>query len=265
MPSYEDNHDFLLILICYEQTVKAIDRQFPLKPPDTSSPRSTMQVFMETMHKAYQRQIITGYSDEIVNELLGHAARCLDLSEIPFTTLENVGEESALLLIEILDRIETPPYKEIPDKNASDFAFFRNWTVPNTAITISKIKEGPRKGEFLFNTDTVTQIGAFYERVEHLPYKPGASVDAYEDYIFGPGPLIPRRLIRNLPSWAKVGFYGQAIWQWIGFLISIIVSGIMLILVFRWTRPKITDAEETAARWSWHGLAFPLACAVRAF
>ena len=250
---------FILIFFCGTQAVKAIDEQFPLKPPDTSSPRSTMRVFMETMHKAFQRQIIEGYSDEKVSKLIDHAAQCLDLSQIPPTAVENVADETALLLKEVLDRIPIPPYKAIPDKNEINFSGLRSWKVPNTDITIAKIEEGPRQGEFLFSTNTVAKISEFYERVEHLPYKSGASVDAYEDYIFGPGPLIPRQLIRSLPSWAKIGVYDQAIWQWIGFLISFIISGIMLILVFRWTRPKITDADETAERWSWRSLVFPLA------
>ena len=248
----------ILVLLCCAQKVAAINELYPLEPPDTSSPRSTLQVFMETMHKAYQKQLIRGYSNEKVGELLGHAAQCLDLSGIPPTTLQQVEEETALLLKEILDRIEVPPYKEIPDKDASDFAFLRNWNVPHTAITIVKIEEGPRKGEFLFSSDTVARIHEFYERVEHLPYKPGASVDAYEDYIFGPGSLIPRRLIRSLPAWAKIGIYGQALWQWIGFLFLLIVACVMVMLVFRWTRPKIPDDEETASRWTWRALVFPL-------
>ena len=249
----------ILILFCGGQTVAAINEQFPLKPPDTSSPRSTMRVFMGTMNKAYQKQLTRGYSDEKVGELLDHAAECLDLSGIPPTTLQQVGEETALLLKEVLDRIEMPPYKEIPDKNASDFASLRDWTVPHTAITLVKIEEGPRKGEFLFSSNTVARVSEFYERVEHLPYKPGASVDAYDDYIFGPGSLIPRRLIHSLPAWMKIGIYGQALWQWIGFLFSLIVGIGLVMLVFRWTRPKITDEEEIDARWSWRALVFPLA------
>ena len=105
-----------------------------------------MRVFMETMHKAFQRQIIEGYSDEKVSKLIDHAAQCLDLSQIPPTAVENVGDETALLLKEVLDRIPIPPYKAIPDKNEINFSGLRSWKVPNTDITIAKIEEGPRQG-----------------------------------------------------------------------------------------------------------------------
>ena len=134
----------ILVLFCCAQKVEAINELYPLEPPDTSSPRSTLQVFMETMNKAYQKQLIRGYSSEKVDELLDHAAQCLDLSGIPPTTLQQVKEETALLLKEVLDRIEMPSYKEIPDQNVADFAFLRNWNVPHTAITIVKIEEGPQ-------------------------------------------------------------------------------------------------------------------------
>ncbi|MBW2408498.1 MAG: hypothetical protein JRF72_01780, partial [Deltaproteobacteria bacterium] len=103
---------------------------------------------------------------------LDRATECLDLSEIAPNVVQDVGVETALLLKEIFDRIELPPFKEIQDKDASDFASMRNWRVPHTAITIVKIEEGPRKGEFLFSSGRLRASGSFMTRSNIYPISP---------------------------------------------------------------------------------------------
>jgi MscS family membrane protein len=215
------------------------------------------------MLRAYQLSLAQGYKNPSVDTYLDRAALCLDLSGIAPNVVQDVGVETALLLKEIFDRIELPPFEEIPDDKAVDSEGLTRWTVPLTAITIVQIEEGPRKGEFLFSSGTVARVREFYDRVAHLPYKPGTSVGGYEDYVFGPGPMIPQRWIRKLPSWAKIGFFDQAIWQWFGLLITLLVGGAITFLVFRWTRPRQPDAEQpdeeaTVSRWSWPKLVFPV-------
>ena len=255
---------FCLALLFYLQTAQAnTDEPYPLKPPDTSSPRATMKVFLENMNQAYQSSLVKGYKREDVLAYLNRAALCLDLSEIAPNVVQDVGVETALLLKEVFDRIEIPPNAEIPGKRSTELERQVRWTVPQTSIAIVKIEKGPRTGEYLFGSGTVARVRAFYDRVDHLPYKPGASVGAYEDYVFGPGPLIPQRWIRKLPAWAKIGIYDQALWQWIGLLATLLLGGIITFLVFRWTRPRQTDAEKadeeaTVSRWSWPKLVFPV-------
>jgi len=145
------------------------------------------------MLRAYQLSLAQGYRNETVDAYLDRAALCLDLSEVAPNVVQDVGVETALLLKEIFDRIELPPFEEIPDKQAVDSAGLTRWAVPQTAITIVQIEKGPRKGEFLFSSGTVARVREFYDRVVHLPYKPGTSVGGYEDYVFGPGPMIPQR------------------------------------------------------------------------
>ena len=252
-----------LILLCNFQSATGSEVMYPLEPPDTSSPRATMKVFLDQMNRAYQKSLTKGFKHEEVYLHLNRAAECLDLSDIAPNVVQDVGDETALLLKEIFDRIELPPLKEVPDENALEFTYLQSWRVPHTAITISRIEEGSRKGDFLFSSSTVARAREFYDKVAHLPYKPGASVDAYEDYIFSPGPWIPQRLIRKLPEWAKVGIHDQAVWQWLGFLLILLIAGLIVVLVFRWTRSPRTeedksDVEATVSRWSWRRLVFPV-------
>ena len=265
MKSYQLNRILcicLLLLIC-GPTAMAIENPTPLKPPNTASPRATMKVFLDNMNRAYQNSLRAGYRHEDVFIYLDRAVKCLDLSEIAPNVVEDVGTETALLLKEVFDRIEMPRLEEIPDKFSVENQGLTQWTVPNAAIAIVKVEKGPRQGEWLFSKDTVDRVREYYQRVDQLPYKSGASVGAYEDYIYGPGPLIPQRLIRSLPAWAKFGIYDQAVWQWLGLFFTLLLGGALTVLVFRWTRhrpveTKKSDAEPTVSRWSWRRLVFPI-------
>ena len=98
-----------LVTLITGQTAKAVTDQYPLKPPDTSSPRDTMKVFMDYMNRAYQTSLVKGFKNESAIVLLNRAAECLDLSEIAPNVVQFIGEETSLLLKEIFDRIELPP------------------------------------------------------------------------------------------------------------------------------------------------------------
>lgn len=222
-----------------------------------------MKVFMDSMQRAYQKSLRLGFKHEEVYVHLNRAAKCFDLSAIAPNVVQDVGDETALLFKEVLDRIELLPLNEIPDVSSVESQDLTQWTVPNTEIKIVLVKEGPRQGEFLFSAGTVAHLREYYERVDHLPYKSGASVDAYEEYIDGPGPMIPQHWIRKLPEWAKFGIHDQAIWQWIGLMLTLLIAATLIVLVFRWTRHKPaatekSDAEPTVSRWSWRRLIFPI-------
>ncbi|MGD8991965.1 MAG: mechanosensitive ion channel [Desulfobacterales bacterium] len=254
---------FMVLLFFCGTPLDAINDPTPLKPPDTRSPQSTMKVFMDSMQRAYQKSLRLGFKNEEVYVYLNRAAKCFDLSGIAPNVVQDVSDESALLLKEVFDRIKLPPFAEIPDVSTVESQGLTQWTVPNTAIKIVLMKEGPRQGEFLFSADTLTALREFYEKVDHLPYKSGASVDAYADYIYGPGPLIPQQFIRKFPEWAKFGIYDQAVWQWLGLFSTLLIGGLLTVFVYRLTRhrpaeAKKSEGEPTVSRWSWRRLIFPL-------
>ena len=237
--------------------------KFPLAPPDTSSPRTTLKSFIESVDKGYQLHISGEGRTSEVEYYANRAIRCLDLSEVAPSVLEDVGIESVLLLKEILDRIAIPPFKQIPDESAMKTKEFKKWVIPHTEITIAQVEKGSRQGEYLFSADTVGRLKSFYERVEHLPYKPGSSVEVYDDYIMGSGWMIPSRLIHALPQIFKIKLYDQAVWQWIGALLVMFLGTAIALLVFYWTRRK-TDptTEETIFKSFCRKMIFPLCLAV---
>ena len=105
-----------------------------LKPPNTVSPRETLRSFIENMNlaygllmKAHRENLNTpGYfpsesvrqMEKQAHEHFDSGVECLNLSQIPKNLKENTGYESAIMLKEVFDRIDLPPFKEIPNAEA---------------------------------------------------------------------------------------------------------------------------------------------------
>ena len=108
----------------------------------------------------------------------------LDFSATPDSDSWSVRTERALLLMEILDRVEVPPESKIPGEAEVEKEDLTHWTLPNTKITIARVEHGPRTGEFLFSADTVEGLFRSYLLVKDLPYKRKPSTPGiYEEYI----------------------------------------------------------------------------------
>ena len=60
---------------------------------------------------------------------------------------------------------EVPGSDEIKGKPGLD-----RWTLPHTEIRIRRVAEGPRRGEFLFDPETIARAQEFYKRTRDLPY-----------------------------------------------------------------------------------------------
>ena len=117
----------------------------PLAACDTSSPRATLESFQRITAKVQNtlldQQILQADNDK----LIGKAIRCLNERDIPRERIDDEGEAGVILLQEILDRIEIPPYAEIPDAaRVRDEELWR-WMIPDTEIEIAIAKEGPRE------------------------------------------------------------------------------------------------------------------------
>ena len=245
------------------QPAAAIEESLPLAPPDTTSPKSTLDFFLKHMGQAYEIELEKGFKDPEARGHVLNATRSLDLRAVAPADRQDIAFETALMLKEIIDRLELPPDEEIPDANTVSKMEIEAWTIPQTEITISKIEGGPDKGRFLFNADTVARVREFYERIQDLPYiHQDASVGIYEDYIFSPGPLIPNRIVNALPQWAHVGYWEQAVWQWLGAILLMGAGSIVVMLIFRWSQSK--EKGVTSGRLSWHRYMAPLSLLVGA-
>lgn len=227
----------------------------PLEPPDTSSPRATLQSFIITMQEASEvfNSLITTYRSQPglyfspavqeqharLRSLMKRAQNCLNLSEMAPSIKEKVGLESRLMLKEIFDRIELPPLESVPDAGAMTMAGLDQWRIPHTEIVIARVKEGTQAGEFLFSSGTLDRLPEFYEKVKALPYKSGSWRGAYEFYTtIGLPQWVPWKLTDQLPPWAKAKVWDQAFWRWIVFGLAFVGVLSILIILARWRRGR---------------------------
>ncbi len=241
----------------------------PLAPPDTSSPQATLSSFVENINRSYQAHMAS--SSQSLQEpgllpstsvrqqfqqgqiFFQRAERTLNLSKIPHRLKRDVGVEGTLMLKEILDRIEVPPYAEVPGAEAvAAEEELSRWTIPKTEIHIVRVEEGPRAGEFLFSPETVARLSEFYQKVKTLPYKPGATEGMYQFYTTTPGPVVPFKIqlwFLNLPSWLNAVYLGETLWQWIISVISLLIAFWIPYRTFRWNGPRIAPLDPPQRTW----------------
>jgi MscS family membrane protein len=122
-------------------------------------------------------------------------------------------------LYETLNRIQLPPFDQIPEAEQWASATGTNvtrWIIPNTEIALARVTSGPRQGEFLFSSDTVARADGFYKRVGVLGYIRAVPLENLREIITsGGGWPIPYRWIQAMPTWMRAPFAGQAAWKWI--------------------------------------------------
>ena len=238
---------------------EAISVPAPLKPIDTSSPRSTLLGFLDSMNRS--RSVYFDALSSYLNSgdlfakpsvLYGHmlyvsnieaAERALDLSELPPAVVEESARRLSIQLNEVLGRLELPPAEAIPDAKTMITAGLTRWVLPDTEIRISRVEKGPRAGEYLFDAETINRTPVFYDKVKHLPYRRGETVDWYEWYSRQPMALayalrhiIPPRWLMEMPSWTRDALLNQPFWRWIGLLLVLGVAALGVMGCFRLTR-----------------------------
>ncbi|WP_320006745.1 mechanosensitive ion channel family protein [Maridesulfovibrio sp.] len=222
---------------------------FPLEPPDTSSPRATLTSFIYYTDKLYEAAI-AAEDLFLEREFLQRAERCFDLSKVPPALLDDTSIESVLRLREILDRIELPDMKDVPDRQESKTLNLSLWRIPHTEITIGLCPDGPRMGSYLFTPETVRRLEEYYNEIAHLPYRADKGENYtgfYEQYIYSSGWMIPDGFLKKLPAWMLEGYRGQALWQWIAVALVFVLGGISIWLFWLWHR----TLKSGTRRWNW--------------
>lgn len=234
----------------------------PIAPPDTSSPRSTLRGFLESMasrfdaiqgpHGVLAEYISSGQlflnPEQLIkirsfNKDAIDTRGYLNLSLLPESTGDDQAWRVTIQLKEILDRIDIPPYDQIPDAETMEFADTNQWTLPNTGIRIALVEKGPHKGEYLFSPETVDAIPAYYEKLKELPYKPNATRNWYRNVFYEPSGLsillprlIPTRWFIHWPDWILFTFLDQPLWRWIGILILLGGLGVAFAIATKLSR-----------------------------
>ena len=146
-------------------------------------------------------------------------------------------------------RLELPELIEIPDSSAfldeeEKVGQPADWQIPRTEITIARVTEGPRAGEFLFSPDTVKRLPDFREAVQELPYRrPMPSDDLVQTDQLLTGWMIPMAWVEAFPGWANAPVLGQVLWKWFAVVLSLGLALAAVIMSLRWARRRDWDGS----------------------
>ncbi|MCC7440000.1 MAG: mechanosensitive ion channel family protein [Bdellovibrionales bacterium] len=193
----------------------------PLEPLRTESPKDTLRSFLAAMARYRQaaprnRAGATGHLDR--------AARTLDLSEVPALFRDEAAREAALLLKEVIDRVGGLEGFGAPGEDAAKGLL--RWRIPGTEITLVRIEQGERAGEFLFSRDTVARSKEFYQKVRALPYVQGSA---------GGAGYVEPWLNLELPDWARRTLVLVPNWKWLaivaGYVAGLLVRYLLSVLL----------------------------------
>ncbi len=235
-----------LVFFLWSTAALGQDPAHPLRPPDRSSPRATLQTFLESgdaVGAFLARQYLPSPSREKFHrlyELSTVTLRCLDLTGMPPAVRPKGGRAAALALYEILSRIPLPPLDQIPgdDQVAQPAGTgLTQWVIPNTGIALVRMKSGPQRGQFLFSTDTVASAVGNYARVRGFPYsRPVPLENMHEIVSVGGGWMVPPAWIEAMPAALRSPLADQAAWKWIGLALLLALFLLVLWLAYRLSR-----------------------------
>ncbi|MFV2060411.1 MAG: mechanosensitive ion channel family protein [Gammaproteobacteria bacterium] len=247
-----------------------------LQTVNTTSPRNTLKSFIDSINIAYTESVAIQKSYMRSSNLfltvqeeknlkaqqsrINYAKRTLNLSELPNALAQKIAMDKVLELYEILSRIELPDFKTIPGLIEMEAREFKNWTIPNTDITISRVEKGARAGEYLFSPETVEQLSEFYQVIKNAPYKNDAIPGIYDAYHYGTAGLrniIPYKWIINLPDWLTFIILDQPIWRWIGIILLLLIVIMTVFLIHRWAIRWSSKNSDNQIRKIWANLAWP--------
>lgn len=224
----------------------------PLESVDTSSPRATMNSFLIVtdefgrVYNQYREAPSAAKQMEVRSEVV-QLVRMLDLSDEAAATHLETAPELAILLWEVIARLELPAMDDIPGlpeeySDTTDEVLPDYWRIPHTGIVIARVKEGPRTGEYLFSADTIARVRDYYNQVQDLQYlRPIPSKNLLLSIQQITGWMIPVKWVEALPGWSRSLVSDQVLWKWIAEGLLYAVSLGLVLLVFRKTRHLSLD------------------------
>lgn len=225
-----------------EAEADALAKDAEARAADTSSPRSTLRSFIESMNEVYRSTHGKHYidrNDARYQAMVARVLDCLDTQEIPSFARDEYAGEVAVCLKEVIDRLEMPRWEEIPDVEMIDgsggFEKLSRWRIPGTRITLARVEEGPQKHEYLFSPGTVARAHDYFRSIESREYRttgPETSPGLHRWYISAPGRPFVAEIVNQLPESLRYGrSMGMANWKWPGVLIALFLAiGLMALL-----------------------------------
>lgn len=171
------------------------------------SPRATFRTFLKAMVQVKEGQN--------TKNAYAQASSTLDLSWVDTTVREEAGKKASDNLIAVLDKLEKIDYEKIPDSLDKE-----RWTYDKRSVKVGEEKKKveiclvKKEGKWLFSQETLGSLSNYARAFRHLKNVQGVSKLSNWRH----------KVESKLPAWAQDGFFGMAIWQWLGLGILILIS-----------------------------------------
>ncbi|MBY0524773.1 MAG: mechanosensitive ion channel family protein [Gemmataceae bacterium] len=145
------------------------------------------------------------------------ASTCLDLSDIHPAAHAEVGPVLAYKLKFVIDRIARVYIQAVPDEpDGARYVFYRG---DMGKIVIARKPDGPRKGRWLFTTETLQRVEPMFRALLHAPPADTMQgIDAVTEPCLSEAPGIWVR--SQLPDWAQQRMEGLDLFQWLGLVLA---------------------------------------------
>ena len=265
----------LALLVFANVPAGAASAKNPLEPEDTSSPRSTLFGFITIVNDRYaqlygSKGVLSAYLGstrlypteheyavaESYGEFRRRTSSFLDTSQISEVEREHFLWRFTVQLKEILDRVELPAAKNVPDAEEVARTGIKRWFVPGTRLRIDRVASGTREGEWLFSGETVANLPEDYEAVKSLPYLSRGSEGFYNFTFHLPtglamvtSRLIPPRWFWSIPDSLQVMVLDQPMWRWIGLLVVLSLSFIIFWAGLRLAKRMGAKGHKSTPLW----------------
>ncbi len=228
---------FSCLFLGISATLQADDQAnpYPLKPLDYTSPLATITSYMKSANASFDYLYGQHWhepSEETVNQIAvqaGALIRLIDTSDFPPVVRQKMAAEASLHLAEVIRRIEPAVLLSAPG-NEADSERPAYWTVPNTDISIVRIEDGERAGDYVFSSETAERAADFYELIKDHPVY-GETNDwlSKREYLTPSGWILASSTIETFPEWTKQSYFGQGLWK---IIVLVLFLGFWAVLIF---------------------------------
>ena len=200
----------MLVLLAVFAPAHAQDARV-LAPPDMSSPRATLNSFLE---EAVRLEAL--YSRSRAEKTFANVRAFVrqmevlqgffDLSAVPPAFRRKVGSRAATELIDILVRLPPQDLNAAPGGPQYDPKQTpAYWVIPNTEIALARMTDGPNAGQYRIAAEMLERLPEFHSRIiDQPPLRPTAYPDLRSMQVQSTGPLIPEICGRRRSSAAEM-------------------------------------------------------------
>lgn len=223
----------LLPRLAAAQEALGPDSPYLLTMPDLSSPRATLEAIM-TNGDIVEQEFLSRGPSWTPRPSMRRMVETIDLSEMSAAHRMLAAALTAVRLKVTLSRLPPERLASAPDADAVRRNGIKQWTVPGTPITLALTETGPNAGQFRFTPATAALAADLYQASMVLAHQDGRFARALDNWATTPGPLLPAGLVAALPAPLQALWAGQALWQWIGLVLLVVVAVALSFTAIRW-------------------------------